>query len=217
MYDDILDWLCRRRHGGRRNPKNAGFRSSHSHTPACDVCPLTRRLSMRDSTDAWICICVHGNGRCGSVNDWTNVSWLRLLHYPIKCFNFNKKKLRCSNESLLLKPKILWPEVLIVQLKCTLNFSLQMNVDPEDLIPKLPKPRDLQPFPTTQALVSVDASVRSAQGIIFSGRPSVHSICIVFTAVYSLSSSEQKCLSRGGGWPQLNFLGKSNSLFHLMW
>lgn len=28
-----------------------------------------------------------------------------------------------------------------------------MNVDPEDLIPKLPKPRDLQPFPTTQALV----------------------------------------------------------------
>ncbi|XP_065520240.1 ribosome biogenesis protein BOP1-like isoform X2 [Lathamus discolor] len=29
----------------------------------------------------------------------------------------------------------------------------QVNVDPEDLIPKLPKPRDLQPFPTTQALV----------------------------------------------------------------
>ncbi|XP_009469631.1 PREDICTED: ribosome biogenesis protein BOP1 {ECO:0000255/HAMAP-Rule:MF_03027} [Nipponia nippon] len=28
-----------------------------------------------------------------------------------------------------------------------------VNVDPEDLIPKLPKPRDLQPFPTTQALV----------------------------------------------------------------
>jgi len=28
-----------------------------------------------------------------------------------------------------------------------------MNVDPEDLIPKLPKPRDLQPFPTTQSLV----------------------------------------------------------------
>lgn len=27
-------------------------------------------------------------------------------------------------------------------------------MDPEDLIPKLPKPRDLQPFPTTQALVS---------------------------------------------------------------
>lgn len=30
----------------------------------------------------------------------------------------------------------------------------QVNVDPEDLIPKLPKPRDLQPFPTTQALVN---------------------------------------------------------------
>lgn len=29
-----------------------------------------------------------------------------------------------------------------------------MNVDAEDLIPKLPKPKDLQPFPTTQSLVS---------------------------------------------------------------
>lgn len=29
----------------------------------------------------------------------------------------------------------------------------QVNVDPEDLIPKLPKPKDLQPFPSTQALV----------------------------------------------------------------
>ncbi|XP_030921456.1 ribosome biogenesis protein BOP1 [Geospiza fortis] len=29
----------------------------------------------------------------------------------------------------------------------------QVNVDPEDLIPKLPRPRDLQPFPTTQALI----------------------------------------------------------------
>uniref|UniRef100_A0A8C3XBY3 BOP1 ribosomal biogenesis factor n=1 Tax=Cyanoderma ruficeps TaxID=181631 RepID=A0A8C3XBY3_9PASS len=31
--------------------------------------------------------------------------------------------------------------------------KMRVNVDPEDLIPKLPKPRDLQPFPTTQALV----------------------------------------------------------------
>jgi len=30
-----------------------------------------------------------------------------------------------------------------------------MNVDPEDLIPKLPKPKDLQPFPTTQSIVSL--------------------------------------------------------------
>ena len=30
---------------------------------------------------------------------------------------------------------------------------LQMNVDPEDLIPHMPRPRDLQPFPTTQSLV----------------------------------------------------------------
>jgi len=29
-----------------------------------------------------------------------------------------------------------------------------MNVNPEDLIPKLPQPKDLQPFPTTQAIVS---------------------------------------------------------------
>ncbi|XP_069113730.1 ribosome biogenesis protein bop1-like [Argopecten irradians] len=28
-----------------------------------------------------------------------------------------------------------------------------MNINPEDLIPKLPKPKDLQPFPTTQAVV----------------------------------------------------------------
>lgn len=26
-------------------------------------------------------------------------------------------------------------------------------MDPEDLIPKLPKPQDLKPFPTVQALV----------------------------------------------------------------
>ena len=34
-------------------------------------------------------------------------------------------------------------------------FLFQMNVDPEDLIPKLPKPKDLQPFPTTQSIVSL--------------------------------------------------------------
>ncbi|XP_053719580.1 ribosome biogenesis protein bop1 [Synchiropus splendidus] len=31
--------------------------------------------------------------------------------------------------------------------------KMRVNVDPEDLIPKLPRPRDLQPFPTTQSLV----------------------------------------------------------------
>lgn len=35
----------------------------------------------------------------------------------------------------------------------------QVNVDPEDLIPKLPRPRDLQPFPVCQALVSVESEV----------------------------------------------------------
>ncbi len=32
-------------------------------------------------------------------------------------------------------------------------FSPQMNVDPDSLIPKLPDPRDLQPFPSQQSLV----------------------------------------------------------------
>ena len=32
-------------------------------------------------------------------------------------------------------------------------FPFQVQVDPDDLIPKLPRPRDLQPFPTTQAIV----------------------------------------------------------------
>ncbi|NWX23145.1 BOP1 protein, partial [Aegotheles bennettii] len=36
---------------------------------------------------------------------------------------------------------------------CPRQRKMRVNVDPEDLIPKLPKPRDLQPFPTTQALV----------------------------------------------------------------
>lgn len=34
-----------------------------------------------------------------------------------------------------------------------LTWSPQVNVNPEDLIPKLPKPKDLQPFPTTMSLV----------------------------------------------------------------
>lgn len=44
-------------------------------------------------------------------------------------------------------------------ISCDLRLTLlfQMNVNPEDLIPKLPKPKDLQPFPTTQALVSQSA------------------------------------------------------------
>ncbi|KAK2188830.1 hypothetical protein NP493_122g03038 [Ridgeia piscesae] len=36
---------------------------------------------------------------------------------------------------------------------CPRQRKMRMNVDPEDLIPKLPKPKDLQPFPSTQALV----------------------------------------------------------------
>ncbi|XP_028296672.1 ribosome biogenesis protein bop1-like isoform X2 [Gouania willdenowi] len=36
---------------------------------------------------------------------------------------------------------------------CPRQRKLRVNVNPEDLIPKLPKPRDLLPFPTTQSLV----------------------------------------------------------------
>jgi len=35
----------------------------------------------------------------------------------------------------------------------TIFSSLQMNVDPDSLIPKLPKPRDLQPFPSRASIV----------------------------------------------------------------
>ncbi|XP_034776774.2 ribosome biogenesis protein bop1 isoform X1 [Acipenser ruthenus] len=36
---------------------------------------------------------------------------------------------------------------------CPRQRKMRVNVDPEDLIPKLPKPKDLQPFPTMQSLV----------------------------------------------------------------
>ncbi|KAK3085887.1 hypothetical protein FSP39_010022 [Pinctada imbricata] len=36
---------------------------------------------------------------------------------------------------------------------CPRQQRIKMNVNPEDLIPKLPKPRDLQPFPTVQAII----------------------------------------------------------------
>lgn len=36
---------------------------------------------------------------------------------------------------------------------CPRQRKMRVNVNPEDLIPQLPKPKDLQPFPTTQSLV----------------------------------------------------------------
>ncbi|XP_076449678.1 ribosome biogenesis protein bop1-like [Babylonia areolata] len=36
---------------------------------------------------------------------------------------------------------------------CSRQRKMKMNVDPKDLLPKLPKAKDLQPFPTTQALI----------------------------------------------------------------
>ncbi|XP_036779019.2 ribosome biogenesis protein BOP1 isoform X2 [Manis pentadactyla] len=36
---------------------------------------------------------------------------------------------------------------------CPRQRKMRVNVDPEDLIPRLPRPRDLRPFPTCQALV----------------------------------------------------------------
>lgn len=49
--------------------------------------------------------------------------------------------------------------LLIVCLKTVLFLLIsQMNINPEDLIPKLPKPKDLQPFPTQLAIVSSNIS-----------------------------------------------------------
>lgn len=36
----------------------------------------------------------------------------------------------------------------------------QMNVDPESLIPKLPRPQDLQPYPTKQSILFKGHSAR---------------------------------------------------------
>ncbi|XP_061429307.1 LOW QUALITY PROTEIN: ribosome biogenesis protein BOP1 [Lethenteron reissneri] len=36
---------------------------------------------------------------------------------------------------------------------CPRQRRLRVNVDPDELIPKLPKPKDLQPFPTVQSLI----------------------------------------------------------------
>lgn len=36
---------------------------------------------------------------------------------------------------------------------CPRQRKMRMNVDPEDLIPKLPKPKDLQPFPSVQSVI----------------------------------------------------------------
>lgn len=40
-------------------------------------------------------------------------------------------------------------------------FPFQVQVDPDDLIPKLPRPRDLHPFPTTQAIVRTRGPYKS--------------------------------------------------------
>ncbi len=40
-----------------------------------------------------------------------------------------------------------------VKYKSYMLWYFQVKVQPEDLLPQLPKPKDLQPFPTTQAIV----------------------------------------------------------------
>ncbi len=50
---------------------------------------------------------------------------------------------------------------MINNLSVSLPFCLQVNVNPEDLIPKLPKPKDLQPFPTTQSMVHTHTHTRT--------------------------------------------------------
>ena len=43
---------------------------------------------------------------------------------------------------------------------CPRQRKMRVQVDPQDLIPQLPKPRDLQPFPTTWAIVNLDLVFR---------------------------------------------------------
>lgn len=40
-------------------------------------------------------------------------------------------------------------------------MTFQLTISPEDLVPKLPSPRDLQPFPTSEALV-----MRGHEGLV---------------------------------------------------
>lgn len=37
--------------------------------------------------------------------------------------------------------------------KINKTFSFQLTIEPEDLLPKLPSPKDLQPFPTIQSMI----------------------------------------------------------------
>jgi len=39
---------------------------------------------------------------------------------------------------------------------CPRKMKMKLNMNPEDLLPKLPKPRDLKPFPTTKAVKFTD-------------------------------------------------------------
>ena len=50
--------------------------------------------------------------------------------------------------------KPLYSSLLWVPIPPPAPPSLQVKVDPEELIPKIPKPRDLQPYPTTESIVS---------------------------------------------------------------
>lgn len=73
--------------------------------------------------------------------------------------------------------------------------SSQVNVDPEDLIPKLPRPRDLQPFPTCQALVRRQGRWQGAKA----------SECLVFTTLPFLcrSTGATTALSAASASPQM--------------
>ncbi|KAJ0055167.1 hypothetical protein NL108_011456, partial [Boleophthalmus pectinirostris] len=50
---------------------------------------------------------------------------------------------------------------------CPRQRKMRVNVNPEDLIPKLPRPHDLQPFPTTQSMV-----YRGHEGLVRTISPS---------------------------------------------
>lgn len=80
--------------------------------------------------------------------------------------------------------------------------SSQVNVDPEDLIPKLPRPRDLQPFPTCQALVSRQCGLwgaKASEGLVFTALPFLCRSTGATTTLSAASASPQMA----NGWHQV--------------
>ena len=49
---------------------------------------------------------------------------------------------------------------------CPRKMKMKLNMNPDDLIPKLPKPRDLKPFPTTKSVKFSDHQVSVSRTVV---------------------------------------------------